>query len=57
MTNVEKLKEIIGKGRINIFPGTNPNATEEEIAGEVLKALKQFADGTAEEIDLDELDR
>lgn len=60
MTEVEKLKErLYGEGGLgvtsfNIFPGTNPNVTAEEVAREVNHSLDQLEAGNFEEIDLED---
>jgi len=46
MNEVERLFERLkGMKNFNIFPGSNPNATAEEVAAEVNKALDQIAKG------------
>jgi len=56
MTEIAKLhKRLEGMKatNFNIFPGTNPNATPEQIAKAVNSALDQIEMGNFEEISLD----
>jgi hypothetical protein len=52
MTEVTKLNTRLAemKARINVFPGTNPNATPEEVAKEINKALDRIEAGDFEEV-------
>jgi hypothetical protein len=62
MTQVElAAKRLFGPGglgvtNISIFPGTDPNVTAEQIAGELNRALDQLEAGTAEIVDINDID-
>ena len=55
-TQIEILRErLFGKSgmsarNFSIFPGSNPNAAPEDIAGEINKTLDEFSRGNFEEI-------
>jgi hypothetical protein len=40
--------------KINVFPGTNPNATREQVDKEIARAIQSIRDGDYEEVDLDQ---
>lgn len=51
MTNVEKLNaklEEVGGTVRGVFPGTNPNATAEDVAGEILRSIERLERGEFE---------
>ncbi len=43
----------LGVTNIGIFPGSNPNVTAEQIAGEMNRAISQLEAGDFEEVNLD----
>lgn len=52
-TNVEKLQEQmaeLGIIKLNVFPGTNPNVTQEQVAKEISTALDNITTGNFEEV-------
>lgn len=54
MTEVDKLKANIlihGINRLHIFPGTDPNVAEEQVAGVINRAIDQLIAGDYEEIE------
>jgi hypothetical protein len=46
----------LGVTNIGISRGSDPNVTAEEIAGEINRALDQLEAGTAEIVDINEID-
>ena len=42
--------QAMGTANFNVFPGTNPNATPEQVAGAVNRALDQLEAGEFEDI-------
>lgn len=36
--------------KVNVFPGTNPNVTEEQVVEEIQKAFASIANGDYEEV-------
>jgi hypothetical protein len=54
VTEVDKLKANIlihGINRLHIFPGTNPNTSEEQVAAAINQAIEKIIDGDYEEIE------
>jgi hypothetical protein len=44
-------------GALDIFPGTNPDATPEDVAKEIIKAMESIAAGDCEEFDFSDEDK
>lgn len=54
MTEVEKLKAkllIHGIDKVHVFPGSNPNATEEQVAAAISASIDRLINGDYEEIE------